>query len=154
MHIYVDADACPVKDEIYRLARRHEVKVLVVSHGPLHVPPRVAGDGRVEAVRVARGFGAADDWIAERAGRDDIVVTADIPLAARCLANGARVVSPTGQTFSEESIGDALATRDLMEQLRQSGLQAGGPAPFSAADRTRFLSKLGEMIHALKQAGG
>ncbi len=149
MPIYVDADACPVKEEIYRLARRRGVKVLVVSHGPLHVPPRVAGDGRVEAVRVARGFGAADDWIAERAGRDDIVVTADIPLAARCLANGARVLSPTGQPFAEDSIGDALATRELMDQLRQSGLPAGGPAPFSAADRSRFTSRLGEMIDSV-----
>ena len=146
--IYVDGDACPVKDEIYRLARRHDLKVLVVSHGPLHVPRK----GRIEGIRVKPGFGAADDWIAEHAGQNDIVVTADIPLAARCVKRGARVLAPNGQIFAEESIGDVLATRDLMEQLRQAGVQAGGPGPFSPADRSRFLSRLGEIIHSLQGA--
>ncbi len=141
----MDGDACPVKDEIYRLARRHDLKVLVVSHGPLRVPRK----GRIEGIRVKPGLGAADDWIAEHAGQDDIVVTADIPLAARCLKRGARALAPNGQLFAEESIGDVLATRDLMEQLRQAGVQAGGPGPFSPADRSRFLSRLGEIIHAL-----
>lgn len=151
LDIYVDADACPVKDEVYKFARRHELKVFVVSHGPLHVPEKLAQAGRVQSVRVKRGFGAADDWIAERAQRGDIVVTADIPLAARCLKNEARVISPAGHVFLEESIGEALAMRDLMEDLRQAGVQGGGPPPFSPADRSRFVSRLSEIVHALKQ---
>ena len=153
LSIYIDADACPVKDEIYRLARRHELKVFVVSHGSIHVPPKMAGDGRVEIIKVKRGFDSADDWIAEHAGQDDVVVTADIPLAARCLKNQARVISPSGLPFAEESIGDALATRDLMEQLRQSGLQGGGPAPFAPSDRSRFVSVLSALIQDLRTGG-
>jgi len=152
LDIYVDADSCPVKDEIYKLARRHELKVFVVSHGALHVPAKMTGQGRVEAVRVKPGFGAADDWIAERVQRDDVVVTADIPLAARCLGAGARVVSPSGHPFKEESIGDALAMRTLMDELRQSGVQGGGPPPFAPADKSRFVSRLSEIIHELKRA--
>jgi uncharacterized protein YaiI (UPF0178 family) len=148
--IYIDADACPVKGEIYRIARRHELKVFVVAHGSIHVPPKLAGSGRVETIRVKPGFDAADDWIAQHAGSDDVVVTADIPLAARCLKNQARVLSPSGEPFSEESIGDALATRDLMEQLRQAGVQAGGPAPFAPADRSRFVSALSAIIQDLR----
>lgn len=153
LSIYIDADACPVKDEIYRLARRHELKVFVVSHGSIHVPPKMAGSGRVESIKVKRGFDSADDWIAEHAGQDDVVVTADIPLAARCLKNQARVISPSGLPFAEESIGDALATRDLMEQLRQSGLQGGGPAPFAPSDRSRFVSVLSALIQDLRTGG-
>jgi len=153
LSIYIDADACPVKDEIYRLARRHELKVFVVSHGSIHVPPKMAGSGRVESIKVKRGFDSADDWIAEHAGQDDVVVTADIPLAARCLKNQARVISPSGLPFVEESIGDALATRDLMEQLRQSGLQGGGPAPFAPSDRSRFVSALSALIQDLRTGG-
>ena len=154
LDIYVDADSCPVKDEIYKLARRHELKVFVVSHGSIHVPPKMAGAGRVETIRVKRGFGAADDWIAEHAGQDDVVVTADIPLAARCLKNQARVLSPAGQPFTEESIGGALATRELMEDLRQAGVQTGGPAPFDSSDRSRFVSALSQIVHDLKGPGG
>lgn len=152
LDIYVDADACPVKDEIYRVARRHELNVFVVSHGPLHVPAKLAAAGRIQSVRVKRGFGAADDWIAERVQHDDVVVTTDIPLAARCLKKEARVISPTGHLFLEESIGDALAMRDLMEDLRQAGVQGGGQPPFAPADRSRFVSRLSEIIHALKRA--
>lgn len=150
LDIYVDGDACPVKEEVYRLASRHDLKVFVVTHGSLRVPDR----GRVERVRVRPGLDAADDWIAEHAGPDDIVVTADIPLAARCLARGARVIAPTGHAFTEASIGDALASRDLLDHLRQMGEVTGGPPPFSASDRSRFLSRLGEAIVAAKSAAG
>jgi len=148
MDIYVDGDACPVKEDIYRLALRHDIKVLVVSHGPLHVPAR----GRIEGVRVRKGLGATDDWIAEHVEEGDIVVTADIPLADRCLKKGARVLAPNGQVFTEASIGGALATRELKEHLRQMGAVTDGPSPFTPADRTRFLSRLGEAIHAARQA--
>jgi len=150
LDIYVDGDACPVKDEVYRLALRHALKVFVVTHGNVRVPSK----GRVERVRVKPGLDAADDWIAEHAGAGDIVVTADIPLAGRCLKRGARVIAPYGQTFTEASIGDALASRDLLEHLRQMGEVTGGPPPFSASDRSRFLSRLGEAIVAARGAGG
>src|SRR5438552_16102128 len=114
--VYLDADACPVKEETYRVARRYGVKVAVVANAPLRVP---AG-GLFELV-VRSGFGAADDWIAEQAGAGDIVVTADIPLATRCLANGARVLDPKGRPFTENDIGSALALRDVMDELRQRG---------------------------------
>jgi len=148
MDIYVDGDACPVKEDVYRLALRHDIRVMVVSHGPLHVPAR----GRIAGVRVKKGFGAADDWIAEHVAEGDLVVTADIPLADRCLKKGARVLAPNGQAFAEASIGEALATRELMEHLRQMGAVTDGPPPFSPADRSRFLSRLGEAIHAALHA--
>lgn len=151
IRVLVDADACPVKEEIYRLAQRHDLKVLLVTHGPLHPPSRLLAQGRVETVRVARGLDSADDWIAANAGPRDIVVTADIPLAARCLEAEARALSPVGRLFTRDSIGDAVATRDLLDQLRQAGVPTAGPAPFRPADRTRFVSRLGELIHALKQ---
>lgn len=147
MAIYVDADACPVKAEIYRVAKRYGVKVLVVSNASLFVPT----DELVEMVTVRNGFDAADDWIVERAGPGDIVVTADIPLAERCLKKGARVLGPKGHAFTEDRIGEALATRALLDMLRQGGQYGGGPAPFAAADRSRFLSKLDETIHAARR---
>jgi len=150
LEIFVDGDACPVKNDVYRLALRHGLRVVVVSHGPLRVPEK----GRVERVRVKPGFGAADDWIAEHIARDDIAITADIPLADRCLKKGARVLAPSGQLYSEASIGDALATRGLMEDLRAMGEIRGGPAPFSPADRRRFASRLGEIIVALRVGKG
>jgi hypothetical protein len=146
LDIYVDGDGCPVKDEVYRVAERYGLRVLVVSHVPIPVPSR----SRVEPVRVKRGFGAADDWIAEHILEEDIAVTADIPLADRCLKRGARVVSPKGHSFTEASIGDALASRELMEHLRQMGEVTGGPAPFVHADRSRFLSRLDEVVVAVK----
>jgi uncharacterized protein len=148
LDIYLDGDACPVKSEACRVALRHDLKVFVVSHGPLRVTER----GRVEHVRVKRGFDAADDWIAERAGRDDVVVTADVPLADRCLKRGARVLTPTGRILTEDSIGDVLASRNLADYLRQIGERTSGPPPFAAADRSRFLSRLEETIRAVQRS--
>jgi uncharacterized protein len=145
--IYVDADACPVKDEVYRVARRYGMRVAVVANAPLRVPT----DGLVESV-VCPGFGAADDWIAERAGPGDVVVTADISLAARCLAKGARVLDPKGRPFTDNLIGSALAMRDLTDGLRQGGVVTGGPAPMTPKDRSRFLSKLDELVNAVRCA--
>jgi uncharacterized protein YaiI (UPF0178 family) len=144
--VYVDADACPVKDEVYRVARRCAVRVVVVANAPLRVPP----DALVELV-VRTGFGAADDWIAEQAGPGVIVVTADIPLAARCLARQARVLDPKGRPFTDNDIGSALAMRDLLGALRQGGAVTGGPAPMTAKDRSRFLAKLDEAIVAVRR---
>jgi uncharacterized protein YaiI (UPF0178 family) len=146
LDIYVDGDGCPVKKEVYRVAERYELKVLVVAHVPLHVP----STGRIERVRVKPGFGAADDWIAEHIQEDDIAVTADIPLADRCLKRGARVVAPDGRLFTEAMIGEALASRELMDQLRQMGEVTGGPRPFAPTDRSRFLSRLDEVIVAVR----
>ena len=145
--IYVDADACPVKDEIYRVARRYAMRVLIVANTPLRVP----ADAMMELV-VRTGFGEVDDWIAEHAGPGDIVITQDIPLAARCLTNKAQVLHPKGNLFKESTIGEALATRDLMDGLRQGGAITGGPAPKTARDRSRFLSKLDELINAVRRA--
>ena len=145
--IYVDADACPVKDEVYRVARRYGLRVAVVANAPLRVPA-----GPLVELVVRPGFGAADDWIAEQAGPGDIVVTADIPLAARCLAKGARALSPKGQPFTENDIGSALALRELMDELRQGGALTGGPAPMTPKDRSRFLSRLDEAVNAVRRA--
>ena len=147
--VYVDADACPVKPEIYKVAERHRVKVFVVSNSFLQVPQ----DPLIERVVVSSGFDAADDWIAERAGRGAIVITADIPLASRCVKAGAEVIGPTGKPFTQASIGMALATRNLMEDLRAMGDVTGGPKPFSAKDRSAFLSALDVAINRLKRAG-
>jgi uncharacterized protein YaiI (UPF0178 family) len=145
--VYVDADACPVKDEVYRVARRYALRVVVVANAPLRVP----ADDLVELV-VCPGFGAADDWIAEQAGPGDVVVTADIPLAARCLEKGARALGPNGRPFTENVIGEALALRDLLDELRQGGVATGGPAPMTPKGRSRFLSKLDEVINAVRRA--
>jgi uncharacterized protein YaiI (UPF0178 family) len=147
MSIYLDADACPVKEEVYRVARRYEIRVYVVANSPLRVPQ----DALIELVVVKGGFDAADDWIAERIGVGDIAVTADIPLADRCLRRGARVLGPKGLEFTEDDIGNALATRALLDMLRQSGEFGGGPAPFAKADRSRFLAKLDETIHVIRR---
>jgi uncharacterized protein YaiI (UPF0178 family) len=147
--LYVDADACPVKPEIYRVAERHRVKVFVVSNSFLAVPK----DALIERVVVGSGFDAADNWIAERAHRGAIVITADIPLASRCVKAGAEVIGPTGKPFTEASIGMALATRNLMEDLRAMGDVTGGPRPFSPKDRSAFLSALDVAINRLKRAG-
>src|SRR5438270_11182862 len=145
--IFIDADACPVKDETYKVARRYAMPVKVVANAPLRVPT----DALVELV-VRLGFGAADDWIAEQAGPGDIVVTADIPLAARALAKGARVLDPKGRVFTDNDIGSVLAMRDLMDELRQGGAVTGGPAAMTAKDRSRFLSKLDDTINAVRRA--
>jgi uncharacterized protein YaiI (UPF0178 family) len=145
--IFIDADACPVKEEVYRVARRYGVRVAVVANAPLRTPP----DPLVELV-VRPGFGTADDWIAEQVGPTDVVVTADIPLAARCLEKGARVLDAKGRSFTESAIGSALATRELMNDLRQRGTVTGGPAPMTPKDRSRFLSKLDEAVNAARRA--
>jgi uncharacterized protein YaiI (UPF0178 family) len=147
LDVYVDGDACPVKDEVYRVAARHDLKVYVVSCGVL----RTRAPGRVEFVRVKQGFDAADDWIAGRASDGDIVVTSDIPLADRCLKSGAHVVAPNGRPFTEDSIGEAMAQRALMDHLRAMSAVSGGPAPFAPADRSRFLSALDEVIQKLRR---
>ena len=147
--IYLDADACPVKDETYRVAARYGLHVFVVANSFLTVP----NDPLVERVIVGSGFDAADDWIAERARRGAVVITADIPLAHRCVTAGADVIGPTGKPFTEASIGMALATRNLMEDLRAMGDVAGGPKPFSARDRSAFLSALDLAIVRLRRAG-
>ncbi len=147
MPIYIDADACPVKEEVYRVARRYEIKVFVVANAIMRVPT----DGLIELIVVRGGFDAADDRIVESLVAGDIVITADIPLAERCLRCGARVLGPKGLEFTEDAIGEALATRALLDMLRQSGSFAGGPAPFARADRSRFLAKLDELIHAVRR---
>jgi uncharacterized protein YaiI (UPF0178 family) len=154
--IYIDADACPVKQEIYRVAERHALKgtalkVFVVSNSPIAVP-RDMGD-LIERVVVGSGMDEADNWIAERAKRGDIVITADVPLASRCLKAGAEVIAPNGKPFTEESIGMTLATRNLMDSLRSAGEITGGPKPFAPRDRSAFLSALDQAIVRLKRAG-
>ena len=147
LHIYVDADACPVKNEIYRVAERYKLRVTLVSAGPMRIPN--APNLSLEVVD--QGFDAADDWIVAHAGRGDIVVTADIPLAARCLERGAYALGPTGRPFTGSNIGDAMATRNLLSELRGAGLDSSGPPPFDARDRSRFLQALDKAIHALRR---
>ena len=147
--IYVDADACPVKAEIYKVAERHRLEVLVVANSPIAIPR----ESWIRRVVVAGGMNVADDWIAERAVRGDIVVTADIPLADRCVKAGADVIAPNGKAFTEASIGMTLATRNLMEELRSAGAVTGGPRPFAPKDRSAFLSALDLAIVRLKRAG-
>ena len=148
--IYLDADACPVKEEVYRVAARHGRKVLVVGNSPIATPR----EPWIERVVVGGGMDAADDWIALRAGRGDIVVTADVPLASRCVKAGATVLAPNGKPFDEDSIGPALATRNLLHELRSAGEITGGPRPFAPRDRSRLLSALDRAIVRLKRAGG
>jgi uncharacterized protein YaiI (UPF0178 family) len=147
--IYVDADACPVKAEVYRVVERHRLKVYVVANSFIAVPR----EPFIERVVVGGGFDAADDWIAERVARGDIVVTADVPLAARCVKAGADAIAPNGRAFTEASVGMALATRNLMQDLREAGAVTGGPKPFSARDRSAFLSALDLAVVRLKRAG-
>jgi len=149
IRIFVDADACPVKAEIYKVAERHGTKVFVVSNSVIAIPPAPW----IERVIVGDAQDAADDWIAGRVGRGDVVVTADVPLAARAVKAGADVIGPNGRAFTEASIGNTLATRDLMTDLRSAGLITGGPKPFSARDRSAFLSALDLVIVRLKRAG-
>jgi uncharacterized protein YaiI (UPF0178 family) len=140
--IMVDADACPVKDEVYKVAYRREVPVAIVSNQRIRIPDHPL----IERVTVSDAFDAADDWIAEAAGADTVVITADILLADRCLKAGAAVLSPTGKPFTTASIGTAIATRAIMADLRAGGDQIGDPAPFRKEDRSRFLSALDETL--------
>jgi uncharacterized protein len=149
IEILVDADACPVKQEIYKVAERHAIKTLLVANSFMAFPR----GGAVELVTVGKGFDEADDWIAKRAGPANVVVTADIPLASRCVGKGAQVISPTGKIFTDSSIGNVLATRNLMQDLREAGTITSGPKPFSAKDRSAFLSALDVAVNRLKRAG-
>ncbi len=152
--IFIDADACPVKQEIYRVAERHALKgvalkVLVVSNSPIAVPRYEF----VERVVVGAGMDEADNWIAERASAGAIVVTADVPLASRAVKSGAQVIAPNGRAFTEASIGETLATRNLMDSLRSAGAITSGPKPFSPRDRSSFLSALDQALVRLNRAG-
>ncbi|MGQ0721785.1 MAG: YaiI/YqxD family protein [Candidatus Eiseniibacteriota bacterium] len=148
LHVYVDADACPVKEEIYRVAKRYDLPVTLVSNRTMRIPSGddvnlvVVGDGQLDA---------ADAWIVEHVGPGDIVITADIPLASRCLGKQARVLGPRGQDFTEDGIGDAVATRDLLSILREGGASTGGPPPFGNRDRSRFLHRLDEIIQTARR---
>ncbi len=145
--IYVDADACPVKEEVYRVAARYGLHVYVVANTGMSVPEREG----IERVVVRGRFDAADDWIAERVAADDLVITDDLPLADRAVKRGACVLTPRGRRLTEDSIGDALATRNLMAGLREAGAVTGGPRPFTRKDRSQFLSRLDEAIQATKR---
>ena len=148
--LYVDADSCPVKDEVYRVAYRYALTVHVVANQSVHLPE---GDA-FRLVLVEDRFDAADDWIAEHVDERSIVITEDILLAARCLERGARVLAPRGRVFKDETIGDAHAARGAASFLREMGLGASGPAPFQERDRSRFLQRLDELVHAVKRQHG
>ena len=145
--IYVDADACPVKNETLRVAARHNLKTYLVSDGGI----RPGQDPLVELVIVSRGADAADDWIADQIQKADICITNDIPLAARCLERGALAINPNGQPFTEDGIGMALAKRELLQSLRERGEITGGPRPFSKSDRSEFLNRLETAVQAAKR---
>ena len=147
LRLYVDADACPVKTEIFRVAGRYDVPVTLVAASWM----RIEESRRVTLEVVAGGFDAADDWIAAHVAAGDLVITSDIPLAARCIAAGAKVLAPTGRAFTEANIGDVLATRNLLADLRGAGMETGGPAPFDARDRSRFLQALDQAIQDLRR---
>jgi uncharacterized protein len=149
LEIYVDADGCPVKEEVYRVASRYGLKVWVVANGWLRVP----NDPLVTRVTVAEGLDRADDWIAERIGPGDIAITADVPLADRCVKRGARAIAPGGRPFTEASIGTDLATRNLMSALREAGEIRGGGRPFTKQDRSRFLGALDAAIQGIRRTG-
>lgn len=146
--IFVDGDACPVKEEVYRVARRHGVPVTVVADSWMRVPD----DDGFELVVVKGDFDAADDWIVEHAKSGDVVITGDIPLADRCLKLGARALGLRGREFTEDSIGEAMAGRELASELREMGIQTGGPRPFDKRDRSQFLQTLEVILRALAGA--
>ena len=148
IRIFVDADACPVKDEVYKVARRYRLKVFVVSNSFIQIP----ADALIERRIVDQGPDVADDWIAEQALAGDIVVTADIPLASRCLEKKALVIGSNGRPFTADSIGMAIAGRAVGEHLRSMGVATSGPKPFAAADRSRFLQALDEAVHKGRRA--
>ena len=147
MQIYIDADACPVKEETYKVAARYKIKTYVVANQHINVP----FDALIEMKVVSGNFDAADDWIVEQVTNRDIVITTDILLADRCVKKHARVVSPKGIEFDEDNIGSAVASRELMQNLRHMGEMRGGPAPMDKKDRSQFLSKLDQIIQSLKK---
>ncbi len=142
MRIFVDADACPVKQEVYRVARRYHLDVLLVANKGLYIP----NERRITLKVVGDGIDEADDWIVNHVQSDDIVITADIPLASRCIKQKSRVLTPKGKLFTENNIGEVVAMRDLLSDLRNSGEITGGPAPLVKRDRSRFLQKLDEAV--------
>jgi uncharacterized protein YaiI (UPF0178 family) len=147
LKIYIDADACPVKNEVFRVAERYELDVILVSNTWMKTPK----SNRIQLQVVDGKFDAADDWIVDHAQTDDIVITADIPLASRCLDNDARALGPKGREFTKNNIGDIMATREIMSHLRDLGTATGGPAPFQKKDRSRFLQSLDRMIQTIKR---
>jgi uncharacterized protein len=147
LHIYIDADACPVKDEVYKVAQRYDLQVTLVANSYMRIP---SGDW-VELIVVDKGLDEADDLIVEKAGTDDIVITGDIPLAARCLDNDALVLGHKGRPFTKENVGESLATRQLLSQLRDQGIMMGGPPPFAQKDKSLFLQQLDQMINRIKR---
>jgi len=147
LHIFVDADACPVKQEVFRVAGRYRLEVTLVANSRMRIP----GEEWIALEVVGDGPDAADDWIVEHVEPHDIVVTADIPLASRCLKQGARVVGPTGKAFTEDNIGEAVAIRDLLSDLRSAGEITGGPPPLEKRDRSRFLQQLDEVIQSVRR---
>jgi uncharacterized protein len=149
LEIFIDADACPVKQEVYRVAQRYKLHVTVVTNSRIHIP---RGEW-VNLVVVKGQFDAADDWIVEHVETNDIVVSGDIPLAARCLDKGARVLGSRGDIFTQNSIGEALASRELLAHLRELGTITGGPAPFENRDRSRFLQRLDELVQSIRSKG-
>lgn len=148
LHIFVDADACPVKQEVYRVASRYHLDVTLVANSRMRVP----NEPRIALEVVGDGFDAADDWIVEHVQPLDIVVTADVLLASRCLNEGSRVIGPTGKPFTENNIGSAVATRDLLSDLRGAGEITGGPPPLEKRDRSRFLQQLDQVIQAIRRS--
>lgn len=147
LNIYIDADGCPVKEETYKVADRYQLNVFVVANQYLNIPH----NARTQMVVASQGFDAADDWIVEHAQEGDIIITADILLAERCVKLKARVLGPKGIEFTEDSIGTAVSNRELHQNLRHMGEMRGGPAPMDKKDRSRFLGKLDQIIHALKR---
>ena len=147
MHIFVDADACPVKQEAFRVAGRCGLEVTLVANSWMRTP----NERWIALEVVGDGFDAADDWIVEHVQSGDIVITADIPLASRCLKEGAHVLGSTGKPFTQDNIGQALATRNLLEELRGAGEITGGPAPLKKSDRSRFLQQLDELIQSIRR---
>jgi uncharacterized protein len=147
LHIFIDADACPVKREVYRVANRYRLDVTLVANSWMRVP----NESRITLEVVADGFDAADDWIVEHVQPHDIVITADIPLASRCLKKGARAIGPTGKPFTENNIGESVAIRDLLSELRGAGEITGGPPPLRKRDRSRFLQQLDEVIQSIRR---
>jgi len=150
MKIFVDADACPVKEEVYRVAKRYGLKVVLVSNSWMRVPD----SSWLQLTVVDKGPDVADDWITDQVTCDDIVITGDIPLASRCLKQGAMALGNTGRPFTPDNIGDVLSLRDLLHELREQGMITGGPAPFSKKDRSRFLQELDKMIVQVHRRNG
>ena len=147
LNIYIDADGCAVKSEVYKVAARYKIKVFLVANREIFSP----SDADIEMIVVSGGFDAADDWIAEKIDVGDIAITADILLADRCIKKKARVLGPKGQEFTEDSIGSALATRELMANLRHMGEMRGGPSPMEKKDRSKFLAQLDQIIQSIRR---